>query len=482
MAMVSLNSRPKSVLSHPDISQTSLQSISSDDLLPRSSNWLTIAGLGIVGAIVISVGFAAFAKYNVTVKADAIVRPSGDLRTVQSEHEGSISYIAIKENQTIKQGDVIAVLDQTKLTIKKNQLEDGIKQLKLQLTQVDNQIRSLQTQIQAETQVIAHSVKAIKADLVRNERDFKDRRISTRSELLASQANLEKAKADLRKAQMELRFAQQERDRYATLLQERAISQQDFDKKNQLVSQLQASLESEAIAVNLNNAKIQTAGAAVNPSNANIVLAQEKVAQEKSRGDATLASLEKDLQVLSQHQTELNSQLQQQMREYQQIKLQISQSQIRATHSGLIFKLNLKNNGQYIHPGDEIAKILPQNIPLFIKAKVSSQDIQKVNIGQRTQMRITACPYPDYGLLEGKVSSVASDMSIRDPKEISDANFSQNSLTYFEVLIQPNILFLSAGDKICKIQPGMTATLDIITQEETILRFLLRQMRLQTKF
>ncbi|MFM9159877.1 MAG: biotin/lipoyl-binding protein, partial [Dolichospermum sp.] len=93
-------------------------------------------------------------KYNVTVKANAIVRPIGETRVVQSKVEGVIKTILVKENQVIKKGEVIAVLDTEQLLIKKSQLEENINQNKLQVLQIYDQNRTLNNQIMAEKIVI----------------------------------------------------------------------------------------------------------------------------------------------------------------------------------------------------------------------------------------------------------------------------------------------------------------------------------------
>ena len=116
---------------------------------------------------------------------------------------------------------------------------------------------------------------------------------------------------------------------------------------------------------------------------------------------------------------------------------------------------------------------------------VSSSDIGKIELDQKAQVRISACPYPDYGTLKGVVKKISPDAI---PLE-NNANFlnSQNSsptqeASTFQVRLQSNSQTLSQGKNHCTLQLGMEGRADIITKEETVLKFLLRKARLIVDF
>ncbi|MEH2338055.1 biotin/lipoyl-binding protein [Nostoc sp.] len=53
------------------------------------------------------------------MKADATVCPTGEIRLVQAATEGTITRIKVKENQVVKKGDAIALIDNPQLQSKK---------------------------------------------------------------------------------------------------------------------------------------------------------------------------------------------------------------------------------------------------------------------------------------------------------------------------------------------------------------------------
>ena len=85
--------------------------IEHDNSLPPISPWTSLAGLFLVGTVVATISLSSWVKYNVIIKTAAIVRPVGETRVVQSKIEGTIKDILVKENQTVKLGDIIALLD-----------------------------------------------------------------------------------------------------------------------------------------------------------------------------------------------------------------------------------------------------------------------------------------------------------------------------------------------------------------------------------
>ncbi|MBD2360635.1 HlyD family efflux transporter periplasmic adaptor subunit [Anabaena minutissima FACHB-250] len=453
-----------------------------DDFLPPVSIWTSLVGILLVGTVGTAIALSAWIKYDVVVRTAATVRPVGDVRLVQPEMEGTVESVLVTENQIVKRGDAIARLDTDQLQIKQSLLQSNIQQGKLQLIQIDAQISTLDTQILAEARLIERTIASAQADLTRNQRDYQERQITTYSESLAAEAGLQKALANLQKAQADLEFAEVDRDRYQQLTEIGAIGRREYEQKKLVVEQTKAFLAAEKQAVEIAQAQLQSAKAAVNPSNATVAIATERIAQERARGEASMATLNKEKQALQQRRVEMQAQFNQYQKELQQVARQLQSSIIRATSDGVILKLNLRNPGQVVRASEPIAEIVPQNTPLVIKAMIPTADIKKVDVGQKVQLRVDACPYPDYGTLQAVVSAISPDAIApqRNDTSTSASNAVIPTGGYFEATIQPENLKFGNGDRQCYIQSGMNANANIISQQETALQFILRKARLVT--
>jgi HlyD family type I secretion membrane fusion protein len=430
--------------SNPDF----LRPVSSDEFLPPISRWTTLGGVFLVGTFGVAVMLAAYTKYNITVKAAAVVRPTGDLRIVQASTEGTIKSLLVKENQVVKQGDAIAILDNSQLQTKKSQLQGNIQNNQLQLSQIAAQISALDSQQKAEWNLMNRNIAVSQADLGRNQRDYQEKQVTTKAEVQEAQASL-----DLARAQM---------NQYQQLANTGAIAQLQIKEKEEAFKAAQA--------------RLQRAKAMLNPSAAPVVIANERIAQERATGESTLATLNKEGKTLIQRQIEIQNQLNSDTRELKQIGMELQKSVIRAPASGTILKLELRNASQVVRAAEPIAQIAPSNTPIIVKARVAAQDIGKVAVGQKVQMRVSAYPYPDYGTLIGKVSAIAPDAIA---PESNNANAPAVAPSY-EVTIQPEKTNLLKGDRPYPIQPGMEIAAEIISREETVLTFILRKARLLT--
>ncbi|NES04055.1 MAG: HlyD family efflux transporter periplasmic adaptor subunit [Okeania sp. SIO2F4] len=180
----------------------------------------------------------------------------------------------------------------------------------------------------------------------------------------------------------------------------------------------------------------------------------------------------KDRRDLIVKRTELIKELTTGNRELEQINIKLDNSIISAPANGTILKLSLRNPGQTVESGAAIAQIVPSNTPLVFKGRVTAADIARVKVGQPVQLRISAYPFPDYGILKGTVSSISPDAIA--PEVLQEA--------YYEVTIKPERPYLVKGERKYPIQPGMEGRADIISSQETVLTFALRKVRLLTDF
>jgi HlyD family secretion protein len=431
-----------------------------EEFLPPVHRWISVGGLMLIGTLVIAFFLSAVTRYSVTVNANASIRPAGGIRLVQSELAGTVKYIAARENQTVRRGDVIAYLDYSQPQTRLTQLQDTIQQGILELAQVDAQIRALDTEILEENSLARQATTVAQAQLKRIQREYEDQKVV--------------AQSDLQEAEAELGLAAEASKRYQRMAQIGAVSLLQFKEK-------QAAFRTAS-------AKVKRARVTVSPSAASIEIAQEQIAQEQAKGRATLAASRREREGLLQKRLGTYNQLIQNQREAQQTEHELQKSLIRATSDGTILTLGLRNQNQVVNPGEIVAQIAPNDqTAVIVKAWVLPQDIHKVEVGQRVQLRVSACPYPDYGTLKGSVTSISADVitgqnqqSIASTSTSSQSIDSQSSSNYFEVNIQPESLSLGGSDRQCYIKPGMMAEASIISREETFLQFLLRKARILT--
>jgi HlyD family type I secretion membrane fusion protein len=430
----------------------SLRSLQSDEFLPPIRRWTRLGGWLLVSTVGGVVALAAATPYNIVVKAPATVRPTGEIRLVQATTEGVVARITVQENQVVQQGEPIAYLDDSLILTKKSQLQSNIQQSQQQLTQINAQIQALAQQYLAESNAGKRTATAASADWQRNQQELRERQITTRSEL--------------QEATAELGLARETLQRYRQLSHSGAIAQLQVQEKE---GTFQAAL-----------AKLTRAKAKIAPSNAGVTIASEKIAGEQAKSKATLAKLQQEKESLIASRVEVENRWQHDRQTLQQLNVDRGRSVVRATATGTILQLGLRNPNQVVRMGESIAKIAPQQSSLVIKTRVAAQDISRVQLCQqpnifscqsgRALLRFSAYPYPDYGVLKGAVIAIAPDTTTPP----------NSPAAYYEVTIQPEKTFLTREQHQFPLQAGMDVTAEIVSKQETVLTFVMRKARLLT--
>ena len=468
------------------------------DYFPSLNRWNTIGGTITIGFIGIAAILAGTMEYDVVVKTEGAIRPQGEIKLVQATREGKIKAIAVEENQTVKRGDIIAALDDSQLQNERQQLLEEVRQSGREKAQLQERINLLETQIAIEAQKSDRLIDSTIAELQQTQAKYQQDSLTAQSQIEEANAQLNIARQELAKAQTELVSfkanlnateaglisAKSKRDRYQKILNSGAISQEQFDEaqltvqkerenfKSQSASLLgqQKTIEGQRQQLKVAKAKLAQAQAAADFSTDDtpIQIAKQAIEREKATKNLTMTSYLREKKDLVQQKIPIEKHISQKQMQIKQIEENIARSILRATADGKIIELNLRNQNQVVNAQDTITKIAPDTTNLIIKAQVNPKDRQRIKVGQSVKVKINACPYPDYGVLTGKVNNISAD-TIKS---------SENEPVSYLVDVVPNALTLVRDRKTCQLQLGMIADASIITKAETPLQFLLRQSRL----
>jgi HlyD family secretion protein len=404
-----------------------LEPIKTNEFLPPVSRWVTAGSWFIVLALGGAIAASFFVNYRTTVKVPAVIRPSGEPRLVQSISTGAVVKINVTENTRVKRGDVIAALNTSSLDAQAVQLLANFDQSEAKLQQLNAQMLTLDQQMAAEAAQSQRTVAASAADF---------------DQVRRTQQNLTvTAAADVQEAQAQLNLAAQEVEGYRQLVDSGAISRLQLAEKESALAAAQARM-----------LKLQ---AAVNPSVGEVLAAEERIAQAQAGGAATLAGLQQSKQALVQQVLEIQQQMKVTEQELAQVMLGLQNSEVRSPVDGVLYELSLRNIGQVLNPGETIAKIVPDEVSIAIKAKVPAQQISKVEVGMPAQMRVSSCPFSEYGTVPGKVKAVSPD-TLTQQVASGGSPAPAAASAFYSVLIQPDVTTLesTAGNPQCALQPG----------------------------
>jgi membrane fusion protein, multidrug efflux system len=266
---------------------------------------------------------------------------------------GFVKEVRVKDNQAVKKGDTLLILDDRDMRIKLEQAEAA-------LATAESNLLSAKAQTEAARSNIGTSENAV----------------------LAIDAEIEKAKVAVWQSTQEF-------DRYANLIKDHSVTQQQYEDK------LAAKESAEKQLLILQQQRRQAA------SQTNAV---------SSQSQATSSQISIAGASIKQRQVDVND-----------AKLNLSYTVITSPADGLVSKVNVQV-GQFLSAGQSTFSIvLGQD--LWVIANYKETQYSKIQVGQKVNIEVDALPHHDF---EGRVASFSPATGARFallPPDNASGNF-----------------------------------------------------------
>jgi HlyD family secretion protein len=144
---------------------------------------------------------------------------------------------------------------------------------------------------------------------------------------------------------------------------------------------------------------------------------------------------------------------------------QLRRVDIRSPQNGVVVQSTVHTVGGVITAGDAIMLIVPQSDDLQVEAKVNPQDIDKLQIGQKTLLRLSAFNQRTTPELNGVVTRVSADVT-------TDQRSGQS---YYTIRVSmPAAEIARLGD--AKLIPGMPVEAFVQTGDRTMMSYLMKPL------
>ena len=138
----------------------------------------------------------------------------------------------------------------------------------------------------------------------------------------------------------------------------------------------------------------------------------------------------------------------------------LDKTQVTSPVRGRVQRLLANTVGGVVQPGKDIVEIVPLDDALVLEARVHPRDIAFIVPGQMANVKFTAYDFSIYGGMEAKVENISPDTVI-----------DEKGNAYYVVRVRTT--HSDFGDNL-PIIPGMTAEVDVLTGDKTVLSYLLK--------
>ena len=418
---------------------------------PPASKFFIALGAGVVAAV-----FGGLALWSVAAPIDGAVIASGQVivegnrKVVQHLEGGVIKEILVHEGMQVRQGDVVARLDD--ITQKAN------------LALVDGQLAELyarRARLEAERDAMAE-IRAPRgvADVL-NSSGFKDK-YDGQIQLMAARTITRATQLSLlgeRIVQQHERIAGREAQ-VTSLLEQKVLIRDELDGVRQLHDQGFApttrlrALEREAKRLGGESGALRAEIAEAHSIIAETNLEIERL-KEIGREEAIAELRDVDVSIVEMEERRITA------------GDALKRTDIRAPQSGRVLGLAVHTVGGVVAPGAPLMEIVPDGNRLLIAARLAPQDVDKVQAGQKTLVRFSNFGSRQTPEADGIVKTVSAD-SLTD--EAIGASY---YLVFVDIPEGDDLSALLSGRSLA---PGMPVETYIRTGSKPAIEYLLKPL------
>ena len=403
----------------------------------RSSHLILIAT---VLFFVTALGWAALADIDEVTRGEGKVIPSNKIQVIQNLEGGILTEILVKEGEIVEKDQPLLRLDDTRFS--STYRESRARFLALQA-------KSARLDAEANNKAIEMPELVLKEDpeLAANEIALYESRVNElRSNLDILQQQENQARQELKELQARklkqtrsYRSAKEKLAMYEPLLNEGAISEVEVLNVEELVNETRGELEASRLAI---------------PRVESILEETSIKLKDLEISFRTQARTE-----LNEAQSELSAIEETLFSQDDRVKRTLVKSPVR----GEVKQIMVATIGGVIQPGMDLIEIVPLEGSLLVEAHVRPADIAFLRPEQDATVKLTAYDFAIYGGLPAKLEHISADT-------ITD----EDGESFYLIKVRTERDYLGSMDGSLRIIPGMTATVDILTGEKSVLDYLLK--------
>jgi HlyD family type I secretion membrane fusion protein len=360
---------------------------------------------------------------------------------IQHLEGGIVSDILVREGQLVQPGDTL-------MRIENSFSSAELSQTRLEITAIRARSIRLEAEVAgAESVTFEQGLELAIPDIVRRERElFASRRQSHLAEMQILRSQLQQKELEL--SELETRWTNTQRER--ELVRERVESMRRLAERGAVSNN--ALLEEERILQ-----QIETRLSDLLFSVPRTEAAAEEIRQrieearlgfrEKAQEDLIAAAFE-----MANLQEAVNA-----------MQDRSARSDVTAPVAGIVNTLFVSTIGGVVRPAEPLIELVPADAAVVVEARLSPADRAEIWPGLPAVLKITAYEFSVYGGLQGRIAEIS-------PDALTD----ENGEPYFRVRLEAEAGGFGPD---LPIVPGMTADVDIITGERTVLDTILSPVR-----
>lgn len=354
----------------------------------------------LIGALVVglllAVGGFLFWRYSETYESTDDAEVDGHLVGVSARIQGTVVAVNAEENQTVKAGQLLVVIDPRDFQVTVSQNKADVAQAEAAI-QAENPNVPI-TQVTSETGIataqsdVANATAAVAA---------------AEGDLAAAQGNLASAEARLREAEANNTKAQADVTRYKALVDKDEVPREQYDTVVAAAKAQAATVDSARASVDAARASADASRKTVDQRRAQLAQAQSRLNQAARNAPQQVAASRATLHGRQASADAARAKLDKAL-------LDLSYTQIASPVDGVVSKRSVEL-GATVQPGQQLFTIAQIN-DLWVTANFKETQLRRMHPGQRVTISVDAFDQKLGGYVENMPGATGAITSLLPPE------------------------------------------------------------------
>ena len=454
--------------------------------------YMVISAIGVF--VIFVIVWSHFSEIEIITRGMGKAVPSKEIQTIQNLEGGIISKMNAKEGQSVKVGELLVKLDNSKYLSAFKEMEADRRSTKCNLTRLYAEYKHLpkldfsdelkMDKLLCETQsnlfearrkqyssrISGYEVKIkhlkvelfeqelslvrLRAEMNQAEPEFKDFKIvnenmvaletrlyETRKKIYEAQKTSLKSNQNILRKELE-QTRDLEKNGAASMVEVLRLERQVMDMESALQSLESTRLRDITMSIeSRKQSKVKLEGLLVDSESARSQFEADwfnEIASSIADYEAKLSAVKEKISSLRDT---------------------VDRTEIKSPVDGVINEVFQRNEGGVVSPGQPILEIIPDDEKLVVEGMVSPQEVAFLRKGMPVIVKITAYDYSVYGGLDGELIHISADTHTDE----------STGAPFYKVLVETEKNYLMEENN--KVIPGMTAQLDILTGKRSVLNY-----------
>ncbi len=398
--------------------------------------------LVVASVVVVTLLWANWAVLDEVTRGEGRVIPSSQVQVVQNLEGGIVDEILVGEGDVVQQGDMLIRLSST-------QFDSDAQQNRLEALHLLAKIARLEAEVDGQPFVPPVELMEERPDFAESEAsayrvrksEFEGILSILRAQLQQRQQELAKLRLDVSSLKERLELAQREMEIAEKARKLDVVPEIEMVRLERELLDLRAEYE---------GGKILIPGIEATIDEIRLKIEGERrtfIAEATGELNEVRAALSR----LQEKQHTFNDRLE--------------RTGIRSPVHGVVKRIHVTTRGGVIQPGMEIVEIVPLQDQLLVEARIRPADIGFLRPDQPATVKFTAYDSTIYGGLDARLEQISADTILDEKGE-----------RYYRVRLRTEKNALGTEEIPLPIITGMTATVELLTGQKTVLDYLLKPL------